>query len=378
MHERAGGGEVVRPAGGIEAQLRVPRQRRETGRGAVLVHRADHVTGEPAPRAARAVRTPPRQTPGRARRQEPRIGPAPGAGGGSRRPSSFGGEAGGRGCRSGQWSNGPSGDRDDGTSASGPASVNPGSTQVPTFPGIRGSSWAFGAPTTGRGEDTDGGGGPRGPRGRDRDGPGLAIRTSSAPGRRSRVAAARTAGRRAADPTRRAPFAPGAGRVGGRGRPGHRPAEVMDTPVADTVVDTHVDRDGTRAVPTELDGPPPSPSEQPRPSRPRRCGPRIPAPASPSMAFDGPPVDSRRGFGAANGVGAAFDRADPAPARIPVLDLDRLRSWLTLGDVNLGRLAVVSVELDNLGLRPGAPRLRRRCPSARGDHATAPHRHPAP
>jgi diguanylate cyclase (GGDEF)-like protein len=43
------------------------------------------------------------------------------------------------------------------------------------------------------------------------------------------------------------------------------------------------------------------------------------------------------------------ERADPAPARIPVLDLDRLRSWLTLGDVNLGRLAVVSVELDNLG-----------------------------
>jgi diguanylate cyclase (GGDEF)-like protein len=42
-------------------------------------------------------------------------------------------------------------------------------------------------------------------------------------------------------------------------------------------------------------------------------------------------------------------RTDPAPARIPVLDLDRLRSWLTLGDVNLGRLAVVSVELDNLG-----------------------------
>ncbi len=53
---------------------------------------------------------------------------------------------------------------------------------------------------------------------------------------------------------------------------------------------------------------------------------------------------SRRG----TGPGAAFDRSDPAPARIPVLDLDRLRSWLTLGDVNLGRLAVVSVELDNL------------------------------
>jgi diguanylate cyclase (GGDEF)-like protein len=39
---------------------------------------------------------------------------------------------------------------------------------------------------------------------------------------------------------------------------------------------------------------------------------------------------------------------DPAPARIPVLDLDRLRSWLTLGDLSLGRLAIVSVELDNL------------------------------
>jgi diguanylate cyclase (GGDEF)-like protein len=43
-----------------------------------------------------------------------------------------------------------------------------------------------------------------------------------------------------------------------------------------------------------------------------------------------------------------LDGGEPAPARIPVLDLDRLRSWLTLGDVNLGRLAIVSVELDNL------------------------------
>src|SRR5439155_5210419 len=47
--------------------------------------------------------------------------------------------------------------------------------------------------------------------------------------------------------------------------------------------------------------------------------------------------------------GRSNTREDPAPARIPVLDLDRLRSWLTLGDVSLGRLAVVSVELDNLG-----------------------------
>ena len=57
-----------------------------------------------------------------------------------------------------------------------------------------------------------------------------------------------------------------------------------------------------------------------------------------------PSRDDRRG---ATNVSA--DRGeDPAPARIPVLDLDRLRSWLTLGDLSLGRLAIVSVELDNL------------------------------
>jgi diguanylate cyclase (GGDEF)-like protein len=56
-----------------------------------------------------------------------------------------------------------------------------------------------------------------------------------------------------------------------------------------------------------------------------------------------PPRDDRRAPLSTTGEGA-----DPAPARIPVLDLDRLRSWLTLGDVNLGRLAIVSVELDNL------------------------------
>jgi diguanylate cyclase (GGDEF)-like protein len=69
-------------------------------------------------------------------------------------------------------------------------------------------------------------------------------------------------------------------------------------------------------------------------------------PAVPTAA---PPRDHRRTVASGSGAGAAFDRADPAPARIPVLDLDRLRSWLTLGEVNLGRLAVVSVELDNLG-----------------------------
>jgi diguanylate cyclase (GGDEF)-like protein len=39
---------------------------------------------------------------------------------------------------------------------------------------------------------------------------------------------------------------------------------------------------------------------------------------------------------------------DPGQARIPVFDLDRLRWWLTDGEVTLGRIAVVSVELDNL------------------------------
>jgi diguanylate cyclase (GGDEF)-like protein len=43
------------------------------------------------------------------------------------------------------------------------------------------------------------------------------------------------------------------------------------------------------------------------------------------------------------------DRGDVGQARVPVLDLDRLRAWLTDGSVRLGRVAVVSVELDNLG-----------------------------
>ena len=42
------------------------------------------------------------------------------------------------------------------------------------------------------------------------------------------------------------------------------------------------------------------------------------------------------------------DRGDAGQARIPVLDLDRLRAWLTDGSLRLGRVAVVSVELDNL------------------------------
>jgi len=43
----------------------------------------------------------------------------------------------------------------------------------------------------------------------------------------------------------------------------------------------------------------------------------------------------------------AGDR-DAQQVRIPVFDLDRLRTWLTQQDLHLGRVAVVSVELDNL------------------------------
>jgi diguanylate cyclase (GGDEF)-like protein len=69
----------------------------------------------------------------------------------------------------------------------------------------------------------------------------------------------------------------------------------------------------------------------------------VPAPAT-SPAASGPrvpaqPTDAR--------PAAPGDR-DPQQARIPVLDLDRLRGWLTQGDLDLGRVAVVSVELDNL------------------------------
>ncbi|MET0420105.1 MAG: bifunctional diguanylate cyclase/phosphodiesterase [Acidimicrobiia bacterium] len=48
-------------------------------------------------------------------------------------------------------------------------------------------------------------------------------------------------------------------------------------------------------------------------------------------------------------VGFALGRGDTNPPRIPVFDLDRLRGWLTDENVRLGRIAVVSVEIDNLG-----------------------------
>jgi GGDEF domain-containing protein len=54
---------------------------------------------------------------------------------------------------------------------------------------------------------------------------------------------------------------------------------------------------------------------------------------------------------------------DANAVRIPVLDLDRLRTWLTERAADLGRVAVVSVELDEV------PQLRARV----GDAATARH-----
>jgi diguanylate cyclase (GGDEF)-like protein len=57
---------------------------------------------------------------------------------------------------------------------------------------------------------------------------------------------------------------------------------------------------------------------------------------------------------------APIERSDSS-TRIPVLDLDRLRIWLTGSNLEFGRLAIVSVELDNLehvqerlGVRAGA------------------------
>jgi diguanylate cyclase (GGDEF)-like protein len=82
-----------------------------------------------------------------------------------------------------------------------------------------------------------------------------------------------------------------------------------------------------------------------------------PAPAAPAVAADVTQTASAPAFAVPapsarderrGGTAGAKDGTDPAPARIPVLDLDRLRSWLTLGDLNFGRLAIVSVELDNL------------------------------
>ena len=130
------------------------------------------------------------------------------------------------------------------------------------------------------------------------------------------------------------------------GRRARRAADLVSQLLDPPVVEPRVNTVGPRALP--------APEALADPELPAAIvwdddAPLDPAPSDDRASDDREPVDSRRTLGSGTGVGAAFDRADPAPARIPVLDLDRLRSWLTLGDVNLGRLAVVSVELDNLG-----------------------------
>src|SRR5262249_48962699 len=109
---------------------------------------------------------------------------------------------------------------------------------------------------------------------------------------------------------------------------------------------------------------PVAPPVAPAPVAPVAPVPAAPAPVAPAPAFDpaiefapesdlaapaprpAPPVERRAAPSAPPG-GAGSDR-EPGQARIPVFDLDRLRWWLTDGDVTLGRIAVMSVELDNL------------------------------
>ena len=79
----------------------------------------------------------------------------------------------------------------------------------------------------------------------------------------------------------------------------------------------------------------------PGPIAPEGAAPVAPAVAAATVAAT--PGAERRAAPADGGG----DR-EPGQARIPVFDLDRLRWWLTDGEVVLGRIAVVSVELDNL------------------------------
>ncbi len=97
------------------------------------------------------------------------------------------------------------------------------------------------------------------------------------------------------------------------------------------------------AVPLVDDAAPPTRAEPPLPEPPELLD--APAPADDPFLT---PLASRPTGQEAGPTAPTGTERDPGPARIPVLDLDRLRTWLTLGDLTLGRLAVVSVELDNL------------------------------
>jgi diguanylate cyclase (GGDEF)-like protein len=108
-------------------------------------------------------------------------------------------------------------------------------------------------------------------------------------------------------------------------------SQLLDPPVVESVATPVAVSDPVDAE--VLDAPA---LPEPGPAVPALVGSGHEAPRPAAVAPDAPAPASRG------------DRSDANPPRIPVLDLDRLRSWLTLGDVNLGRLAVVSVELDNL------------------------------
>jgi diguanylate cyclase (GGDEF)-like protein len=97
-----------------------------------------------------------------------------------------------------------------------------------------------------------------------------------------------------------------------------------------------------------------------QPARSAEPAPSVAASVAPSATVDEPPEPFERPEPSSTIVVPPLSRRDdrpapsprestePTPTRIPVLDLDRLRTWLTIGDVNFGRLAIVSVELDNL------------------------------
>jgi diguanylate cyclase (GGDEF)-like protein len=79
------------------------------------------------------------------------------------------------------------------------------------------------------------------------------------------------------------------------------------------------------------------PDQPDQPGQPDQSGHAVESVARPAPAEPAEPADPR----------PPGDRS-AEQTRIPVLDLERLRTWLTKEDVRLGRLAVVSVELDNL------------------------------
>src|SRR4051794_37645808 len=91
-------------------------------------------------------------------------------------------------------------------------------------------------------------------------------------------------------------------------------AQLLDPPVLEPVVTEPAPAPALATAPAPVPEAGPVESPEPRPTI-----------VAPSFAAR----EERRG--APSGTS---DGNDPAPTRIPVLDLDRLRSWLTLGDVN--------------------------------------------